>query len=232
MAEINSEQFEKKWYNRWWGIVFLLFLAVGALLAGIFIFSFVDAVETNNTPNTNSASNNLALIETSDDPALGADKPLITIVEFGDFQCPFCKEEYPIIRRIASQYSDVVKLIYRDFPVPATHPDAIGAALAAGCAQEQGKFWEYHNLLYDNQSDLSVENLLVMAQGLNLNFDQFSQCLGDQKYLNEIQNDMLDGIKLGITGTPTFFINGYKIEGVISYSTWVDLVEKYKTLKK
>jgi protein-disulfide isomerase len=162
---------------------------------------------------------------------MGATNPTITIVEFGDFQCPYCQQEYQIIRRVVSQYPEV-KLIFRDFPISASHPDALGAALAANCAFEQNKFWEYHDLLYNNQTELTIENFLLFAQDLKLNFDQFSQCLADQKYLNEIQNDLMDGVKLEITGTPTFFVNGYKISGVIPYETWVEILERYKLINK
>ena len=230
MEQANSESIGRKWYNRWWGIVFLLVLVVVILGLAIFIYNLVYYLEKGGNENTNSIISKNVTIETTDDPATGAANPLITIVEFGDFQCPYCKEEAPIIIRVVLQYSKEVKLIFRDFPISAVHPDAMGAALAADCAYEQGKFWEYHDLLYQNQDDLSIQNLLVMAKSLGLDFDKFSTCLANRKYENEIQNDLLDGVKLEITGTPTFFINGYKVQGVISYPTWVDLIEKYKLL--
>ena len=230
MEQDYSESMGKKWYNRWWGIIFLLILVVLVLGTAIFIYNLVYFLEKGEDQNVNGSLSKNIVIETTDDPAIGAEKPLITIVEFGDFQCPFCREEAPIIRKVLLEYNSEIKLIFRDFPISASHPDAVGSALAANCANEQGKFWEYHDLLYQNQDNLSIENLLVMANGLGVDFEKFSQCLGDRKYENEIQNDLLDGIKLGITGTPTFFINGFKVQGVVSYATWVDLIEKYKQL--
>jgi protein-disulfide isomerase len=229
MSQENSELISPKWYNRWWGIVFLLIIVALILGSAVFIYNVVYFLETQAAADANTNKNPLVQIETSDDPSLGADKPTITIVEFGDFQCPYCQEEYPIIRRIVMQYPEV-KLIFRDFPISAKHSEALGAALAADCAFEQDQFWAYHDLLYDNQGDLSIENYLQFAKNLNLDFDKFSACLGDQKYLNEIQNDLLDGIKLEITGTPTFFVNGYKVSGVVSYTDWVALIQKYKQL--
>jgi protein-disulfide isomerase len=229
MESDNIESVKNKWHNRWWGIVFLLILVILVLGSAVFIYNLVYFLETESQANINNAVNNQVQIETADDPSLGAAQPSITIVEFGDFQCPYCQQEYLTLRRVVMQYPEV-KLIFRDFPISATHPDALGAALGANCANEQNKFWEYHDLLFNNQADLTIENLLLFAQDLNLDFNQFSACLGDQKYLNEIQNDLLDGMKLGITGTPTFFVNGYKVTGVVSYDTWVDILERYKQL--
>ena len=181
MGQENGESTGKKWYNRWWGIVFLLVLVSIILGLAIFIYNLVYYLEKGETDNTNSIISKNVTIETTDDPAIGAEKPIITIVEFGDFQCPYCKEEAPIIRRVLLQYSNEVKLIFRDFPISASHADAVGAALAANCANEQGKFWEYHDLLYQNQDNLSIENLLVMANDLGVDFDKFSQCLIELK---------------------------------------------------
>lgn len=229
MEQDTSESIGKKWYNRWWGIVFLLVLVTVFLALAIFIYNLVYYLENGDENPDNIITQNIT-IETTDDPAVGSENPIITIVEFADFQCPYCQEEAPILRRILLEYNDEVKVIFRDFPISAVHPDAMAAALAANCANEQNKFWDYHDLLYQNQDDLSLENLLLMANQVVDDFDQFSQCLANRKYENEIQNDLLDGIKLGLTGTPTFFVNGYKIQGVITYMTWVDLIEKYKQL--
>jgi protein-disulfide isomerase len=232
MEQEYRESAGKKWYNRWWGIVFLLILVSVILGTAIFIYNLVYFLEKGEDQNANSPLNKNVSIETADDPAMGAETPLITIVEFADFQCPYCKEEAPILRKVLLDYNNEIKVIFRDFPISASHSDAVAAALAANCANEQGKFWDYHDLLFQSQDNLTIENLLIMANGLGVDFDKFSQCLGDRKFENEIQNDLLDGIKLGITGTPTFFINGFKIEGVISYASWVDLIEKYKQLSK
>lgn len=230
MQQENNEKASKKWYNRWWGIIFLLVLVSVILGVAIFLYNLVYFLENGVNENVNSPIDKNVTIETTDDPAIGSENPLITIVEFADFQCPYCREEAPILRKVLLDYNNDIKVIFRDFPISSSHADAVGAALAANCANEQGKFWEYHDLLYQNQDNLSIENLLVMANSLGVDFDKFSECFGDRKFENEIQNDLLDGIKLGITGTPTFFINGFKVEGVITYGTWVDLIEKYKSL--
>jgi len=132
------------------------------------------------------------------------------------------------LKKISQEYQTTVKIIYRDIPNLINHPDALNASLAADCAAEQKKFWEYHDLLFDNQADLSLENLKLLAAKLNLNMSQFDQCLDSQKYLSEVQNDLQDGLQLGITGTPTFFINGAKVAGVIPYETFKLVIEKLK----
>lgn len=230
----------KKWHQHWWGIIILIVLACSILYLAGFIFQVVYFIEQNtalkyqamNTLyNTNSSGTLVVPIETADDPALGSDGAIIKIVEFSDFQCPYCQQAYPDLRKLINEYPTDVKIIYRDYPNIATHPDALNAALAANCAFEQDKFWAYHDLIFNNQSNLSISELKLYASQLKLNTDQFNQCLDDQKYLYEIQDDMQDGMKLSITGTPTFFINGIKVPGIIDYETLKTIIDKVKSLK-
>jgi protein-disulfide isomerase len=233
---VQNEKKNKKWHQRWWGIVILFAFSVLMLYVGAFIYQVVVFVEAKNQSlraNYNSVSSQSGLstnlndvIATNDDPALGATNPQITIVEFSDFQCPYCKQAYPIVKKIASEYKDDVKIIYRDFPVLSAHPDSLNAALAADCALEQKKFWQYHDLIFESQTDLSITNLEKIAAAIGLDSVQFDDCLESQKYLTEVQNDLQDGSKLGFSGTPTFFINGTKVEGVIPYVTFKEVIEK------
>jgi len=227
----------RKWHQKWWGIIFLLLLSVGLLYVGTFIYQLIIIVEANSQVNlqnpdfstaTSSGSGSRSSIESKDDPFLGSENADIVIVEFSDFQCPFSKEVYPALKQISQEYQTSVKIIYRDIPNIINHPDALNASLAANCAFEQKKFWEYHDLLFDNQADLSVENLKQLAAKLNLNMAQFNQCLDSQQYLSEVQNDLQDGLQLGITGTPTFFFNGVKVAGVIPYESFKLIIEKLK----
>lgn len=218
------------WTNRWWGIVFLLVLAALILVPAVIIYNFVDYLQSSPAASAQNPQPNSALIESVGEPFMGASQPKITIVEFGDYQCPFCLQEYPIIKKVAETYSQDVKFIFRDFPLTSIHANALLAALAANCANEQGKFWAYHDLLYDNQSDLSATNLKALAQQAGLDQNKFNDCVNSQKYLSKVQNDLNDGISLGLSGTPTFFINGIKAQGVIDYDTWVSIIEEYKAL--
>lgn len=225
----QEKKTEKKWHQKWWGIVVLLVFTALILYIGTFIYQVVSLVEAQNQLLANSynagssdgasAINSRDLLEKKDAPYFGPANAKIVIVEFSDWQCPYCQEAYPILKRIGQEYKDSVKIIYRDFPNLANHPDALNAALAANCAFEQNKFAVYHDLLFDNQANLSLENLKNLAQSGGLDLAIFNQCLVSQKYLTKIQNDLQEGIKFELTGTPTFFINGYKVAGVIPYDT-------------
>ncbi len=154
-------------------------------------------------------------VSPGDGPSWGSSNAKVTIVEFSDFQCPFCEafytNTYPQIRK---QYGDKVRFVYRQFPLTSLHPYALGAALASECANEQGKFWEYHDMLFSNQSNLGNDALLQYAAKVGVpNTQQFSQCLSSQKYLDKIKADVNAGMGYSVSGTPTFFINGNILVG-------------------
>lgn len=156
-------------------------------------------------------------IETTDDPFLGPPASKVIVVEFGDFQCPYCKDEYQTFRELAAQYGNRVKFIFRDFPLSEIHPEAQAAAEAAGCAFEQGndKFWAYHDKLYQNQDTLSAASYATIAAQVNLDEGKFAACMSSHARFDEIQSDVADGAAVGVTGTPTFYLNGYRVQGVI-----------------
>ena len=132
------------------------------------------------------------------------------IIEFSDFQCPACKIAEPIIEEIL--LNNNVAFYYRNFPLP-MHKNSFIAAEAAQCANEQGQFWEYHDILFENQERLEKENLKSYAKELGLNQEQFDSCFDSEKYKDEINLDTSDGKDLGIRGTPTFFVNGKIVFG-------------------
>ena len=165
-------------------------------------------------------------IETTDDPTLGPADALVTIVEFGDFECPFCGQAYPIIKDLLRRYGDRVRFIYRDFPNPSLHINALPAALAASCAEEQKKFWPFHDLLFAHQSKLGAEDLRSYGQQAGLNLVAFDQCVSSQRHLQEIYDDYTAGVNAGVQGTPTWFVNGYRLQGAIppdDFNTLVDM---------
>ena len=157
-----------------------------------------------------------------DDPFLGEDDAAVTIVEFSDFQCPFCKRFHEqTLDQIKTNYIDTgkVKFVYRDFPL-GFHPFAQAAGEAGECAKEQGKFWEYHDKIFQNQASLSNDGLKQWAADIDLDTDKFNGCLDSGKYKQEVQKDFSDGQKLGVSGTPTFFVNGVKLVGAQPYSAF------------
>lgn len=156
-----------------------------------------------------------ANIVSDDDASLGRKDAPITIVEFADFQCPYSREASFTMRELALKYPEKINYIYRDFPLSEVHPLAQKAAEASECAADQGKFWEYHDKLFQNQSDLSQERFYQFAAELNLNTSFFRSCLDSGTYKKEVETDYQEGLQAGVRGTPTFFINGNRIQGAI-----------------
>lgn len=136
----------------------------------------------------------------------------VTIVEFSDYQCPYCHQAEPIVKEVLAKYGDKVSLSYRDYPLTAIHNQAMIAAEASRCAEEQGKFWEYHDQLFAG-SKLEKDALMGYARDLKLDEKQFDSCLTSEKYKAEIEKDEQDGRTAGVNGTPGFFINGILISG-------------------
>lgn len=156
-------------------------------------------------------------LETADDPYLGPAEANVVVVEFIDYQCPFCKQAFSPMRELALEYSDRVKFIVRDFPLTDVHTQAQPAAEAAGCAEAQGleKFWAYHDKLYLNQDALSESLYPILAEQSGLDRTAFAACLANGERKAEITTDYLDGATAGVRGTPTYFINGRMVQGVI-----------------
>lgn len=149
-------------------------------------------------------------ISTDDQPIKGNANASVTIVEFTDFQCPSCAEQHPVMERIVSEFGNRVRLVVRDFPL-SQHANAPKAAEAAEAAREQGKYWEYISVLFRNQSALEVDKLKQYASQLGLDRARFDAALDGGKFAEKVQRDVLDGDKLGVNGTPTFYINGKRV---------------------
>ncbi len=157
------------------------------------------------------------------DPKIGSGNEPITILAFIDFECPFCQQSYPIFQKISKQYNSAVHIVFKHFPIDSIHPNATQASLAAACAQEQGRFWNYYGLLFEKKN-LSESSLFQYANQLGLDTTTFSTCLSSKKYLRNVQQDLQDGIDLGVRGTPTYFVNDVKVEGVITEDQWNTLL--------
>ena len=147
-----------------------------------------------------------------DDPVWGPSTAPVTLIEFADFECPVCKESLPVLRQLRELYADKVRFIYRDFPL-ASHPQAQSAAEAAHCAHEQGQFWAYHDALFAHAPDLKSSDYVPLAEQLHLNRVEFEACLGSNRPKAAVGKDLADAQKLGLSGTPTYFINGHYLSG-------------------
>lgn len=215
----------RRWYQSGGFAVFLLLLlALGAVLA-------VRALPNLRGTNTNGrgvdfTTNPRALariptttaeVATPDDPALGPADAKVTVVEFADYQCPFCRQAFPTFRQLMNKFGDRVRFQIRDYPVIELHPDAENAAEAAECAWEQGAdhYWAYHDRLYLNQSALSVASLKAYATTVGLDRQQFDDCLDGGAKSSEVEADYVAGLAAGVRGTPTFFVNQRRIEGAV-----------------
>lgn len=151
-------------------------------------------------------------VSADDDPWTGAAQAPVTIVEFSDFECPYCRRSVPILKELLAKYPDKLKLVYRDFPGP-NHQQALSAAEAAQCAAEQSRFWEYHDALFIRQAPTTAWDFSSLAEDLGLHQSPFNACMKENRYREEVLKDLRDGLKLGVTSTPTFFINGRPLVG-------------------
>ncbi len=159
-----------------------------------------------------------------DHPSIGPDNAPVTIVEFSDFQCPYCQKSAGVMKELRRLYGEKVRLVYRDYPGP-NHPHAPQAAEAAQCAGEQGKFWEYHDLLFGRQAPGKGWDFPALAKELGLRQDTFTTCITTGRYREEVIKDLQDGMKLGITSTPTFFINGRPLVGAQPLAAFQTLID-------
>jgi protein-disulfide isomerase len=166
-------------------------------------------------------------VEVGYDPARvkGSPSAPVTMVEFADFQCPFCGRIEPTLNELLSKYDGKVQLAYRDFPLSHIHPYAQKAAEASRCAGEQGKFWDYHGLLFANQAKLDNQSLLLHARSLKLDEKKFEDCLSSGKYAAAVAKDLEEGRQAGVSGTPAFFINGLFLSGAVLPENFSRLID-------
>ncbi|MBS3123343.1 DsbA family protein [Candidatus Woesearchaeota archaeon] len=227
--------------------VFQKFLAVAVILQLVLSFYIVmklpDASSLSNTgspsglavaapPSQQAAAPRAAVVnnpaELNDDDTIKGDKNApVTIVEFSDFECPFCVRFYEqTLSQIDSAYikTGKVKLIYRDFPL-GFHANAQKAAEAAECAGEQGKYWEMHNILFEKGVQSGVESFKGYAKELSLDSKKFNSCLDESKMANEVKKDQTDGAKFGVSGTPAFFINGQLLTGAQPFKAFQSVID-------
>jgi protein-disulfide isomerase len=165
-------------------------------------------------------------IPTDGDPSIGAENAKITIIEFSDYQCPYCKRwNDEVFDRLLQEYPDDVRFVYRDFPLTSIHPEAFPAAEAANCAGEQGDYWQYHRALFSEKYGLGQSAYEKYAAELSLDTNAFAQCLSENRYSDEITADMNFAADLGISSTPTFFVNGIALVGAQPYDVFKQVID-------
>jgi protein-disulfide isomerase len=165
-------------------------------------------------------------LEVQGHPAQGAPDAPITIVEFSDFECPFCRRTQPVIDQIEANYGDQVQMVYRQFPLNDIHPRAQKAAEASLCAEDQGQFWPMHDALFAEPIELEVASLKFKASDLGLDTEAFNACLDSGQYASEVAADLRDGMAAGVTGTPTIYINGRPVGGAQEYAVYAAIIDE------
>jgi protein-disulfide isomerase len=157
--------------------------------------------------------NELAVPVNARDHIAGSPDAPVILVEYGDFECPHCGRAYPIVTEARRALGDELAMVYRHFPLAEAHPHATLAAEAAEAAGAQRKFWAMHNMLFEHQDALEEQDLLAYADALGIDVDRFAQELGSGVYVQKVRDDFRGGVRSGVNGTPTFFINGARFDG-------------------
>ena len=165
-----------------------------------------------------------ANVETGSAFANGDRKAPVVLVEFADYECPYCQKVNPQIQKLKKEYGDALTVVYKDFPLP-MHHSSQKAAEASRCAGEQGKFWEYHDVLYYSKQ-LDPDALKEHARVLKLDTERFDACLDNGNKAEAVQKDLQEAKSLGLTGTPSFFINGHFFSGVVDYAALKDIINQ------
>ncbi len=162
----------------------------------------------------------------ANDHVQGAATAPVTLVEYGDYECPYCGEAYPIVKALQKRLGDKVRFVFRNFPLAEAHPHAEHAAEAAEAAGAQGKFWEMHDLLYENQDALEDEDLARYAKALHLDVPRFVKEMEGHDHFERIRADFSSGVRSGVNGTPSFFINGARHDGPFDLGSLLAAIEE------
>ena len=247
--EENKTRSQFRWYQTWWGVSLLgfsaLILAVAAVVTVMTARYFWQIksgggealrqeIYGQQEKTDLEKADILALrqeLETADSPFLGNPKAEIVIVEFVDFKCPNCLTEAPILRQVAAKYGYKTKIIARQFPAESIHSGASRLSEMAICAQEQNRFWEFYDLLFARQNELPAELTEIqehqLADEASLNWTKLKECLDSGRAKVKVNRDYAAGYKYEIKGTPTFFVNGEKAEGAITWEIWENFLKNF-----
>jgi len=231
MAKIEFIKKKRAWYKKWWGIVLIVlfscvltflpffFYELNAVIKEIKSGAFID-------PAMFAAQAPYDMNELIDErsPYLGASDASIVIVEFGDFNCPYCLKATVPIKQVLTKYGDKVKYYWRNYP--ATKESSMEFAIGGVCANKQEKFWIYHDLMFARQGQISLGNFSEIAVQAGLDVDLFNKCRKSSLTLAQVKKDYYAAIDGDVMGTPTFFVNGFKMQGVISVDKWGSIIEQ------
>ena len=224
-------------------VIAIVFFALGSILSGAAVSALFNANSVENQALVDNAvkavagssntgqqvagliQGNRYDVKTDNDPSIGAADAPVTIVEFSDFNCPHCKDfANETLNPLLKNYDGKVRLVYRDYPF--LTPGSLVAALAGQCMNDQGKFWEFHDLAFNNQANLTRDQFIADAQQLKIDVPTFTTCLDSQQHIDKIKTDVADAQNLGVNGTPAFFVNGRFVSGAQPYSFFQSYIDE------
>lgn len=244
LSQVVNKSYYKHWYKRWWGLAIIIFLILATASVVYLLVMIADNVRHIKNGDYKIAGSSTWLTKTQfeegkekilksitdDDPWLGAEEPIIYIVAYESFGCPYSKDNQTDIKQVMAKFGPLVRYVTKDFPTEGLHPNVLNAHLAANCANEQGKYWDYRDLLYANQATqenpdfFSKENLSTLSKQADINNAQFKKCLDDEKFIQEIRQDAASGYNVKVVGTPSYVVNGSLIEGEIKFPVWEEII--------
>lgn len=166
----------------------------------------------------------------AEDHIQGDEKAAITLVEYGDYECPYCGTAYSIVKRIQKHFGSRLRFVFRNFPLVESHPHAGIAAITAEFAATQNKFWEMHDILYEHQENLDIPDLLGYAKKLSLSATDLQVAIEKETFNEKIKKDFIGGVRSGVNGTPTFFINGIRFNDSFEYENLLSALTKAETI--
>ncbi|MFH0780147.1 MAG: DsbA family protein [Parcubacteria group bacterium] len=236
MSDVELLQKKNFWYKRWWGII-LIILAFGVVIfLPFYIYQFIVVYNQmqSGTYMTTDMENekppyDMKLLIDDLTPSVGNGNATVSIVEFGDFNCHNTLLAYPIMQQLMTKYHDQVKFYWRNYPV--VSEDSPDLAAAAICANRQGKFWPFHDRLFEVADTINALNLDMVAESVGMNIKEFEACIGDSMTAAQLRKDYYAATDGEVQGTPTFFINGYKIPGVLPLATWDGIIQQFLKIK-
>jgi protein-disulfide isomerase len=164
-------------------------------------------------------------VDETRDHIQGSAGALVTLVQYGDYECPYCGEAYPIIKEIQARMGDRIRFVFRNFPISTSHPHAEHAAEAAEAADAQGRFWEMHDLLYERQGHLTDQDLRTYAEELGLDVERFDKEMEEHVHAPRVHEDFMRGVRSGVNGTPTFYIDGVRHDDSYERDVLLDALE-------
>jgi protein-disulfide isomerase len=227
---INNMDGEQKDINKDYSLPISIIVA-SFIIAGAIIYSAGQQsdISQSRTAAVADVGAGKAAPEIGDDVVLGDPNAPVTIIEFGDFQCPFCGKLFRETEKLLRQeyiQTGKVKMVYKDFPLSSIHPYATEAAEAAQCAKDQGKYWLYHDALFERQESLGGIDYVNLAGELGMDAEQFRSCVESRKYKAEVEGDYQEGIAVGVNGTPATFVNGVLISGAQPYAVFKSAIDE------